>query len=58
MESLLLRAALLVGAVVVCALVAGVLRRRAGRVRAVTDGGVLSPADVDQPLGTAATLVQ
>jgi len=57
-DSLLLRAALLAGAVVVCALVAGVLRHRAGRVRAVTDGAVLSAADVDRPLGTAATLVQ
>ena len=58
MDSLLLRAALLVCAVAVCALVAGILRRRAGRVRVVTDGAVLSAADVGQPLGTAATLVQ
>jgi thiol-disulfide isomerase/thioredoxin len=57
-DSLLLRAALLAGAVVVCALVAGVLRHRAGRVRVVTNGGVLSAADVDKPLGTSATLVQ
>jgi thiol-disulfide isomerase/thioredoxin len=57
-DPLLLRAALLAGAVLVCVLIAVVLRRRAGRVRAVTDGAVLSPTDVDQPLGTAATLVQ
>jgi thiol-disulfide isomerase/thioredoxin len=57
-SSLLVRVSVLVAAVALSVVVAAVLRRRAGRVRVVTDGGTLSPADVGHPLGAEATLVQ
>ncbi|MFN8075476.1 MAG: thioredoxin domain-containing protein [Kineosporiaceae bacterium] len=57
-DSLAARAGLLVAAVVVTAVVALLLRRRDGRATPVRDGEVLAPADLGQPLGERATLVQ
>jgi thiol-disulfide isomerase/thioredoxin len=57
-DSLLLRALALLGLILVSALVAVVLKRRAGRLRPVVDGDVLTAADVGRPLGTGVTFVQ
>ena len=58
MDSLLLRALALLGLILLSVLLAVVLKRRAGRLRTVVDGDVLTAAELGRPLGDGATFVQ
>jgi thiol-disulfide isomerase/thioredoxin len=57
-DPLLVRAAALVGVVLLATAVGLILRRRAGQAREVSDGERLDAADLAAPLGERATFVQ
>jgi thiol-disulfide isomerase/thioredoxin len=58
MTSEIVRGTVLLGALVVAVLVGVLLRRRAGRVRAVAGHDVLRPTDLGADLGARATFLQ